>query len=242
MLRNKGNKNRFRSRIAAVAGLGLAASLSLPAWAGRPLATEDAGVLGRGECEIESFAGRARASGGDTEHTRWAQFGCGIGYNSQLALGAGDQKAGGETTHISAVVGKTYLRELTDDQTGVVIAYAFLGAKAPGEGFKHEATEIKAVLTGPTNGWLLHANLGSNFSHTAAPYGTVWALAAERPAAVGPVDLMAEVFGDNHSDPWVQFGARWQVVPERFFLDASWGVQTDSARTKVVTIGLKLAF
>ena len=242
VLINRNNSKKSRLGISAFLGLALVSSLSFPAWAGRPLATEDAGVLGRGDCEIESFAGRAHTADSDTETTRWAQFGCGIGYNTQLAVGAGGEKAAGATTRIAALAGKTYLRELTDDQSGVVLAYAFLGAKEPGEGFKHDATEIKAVVSVPSNGWLLHANLGSNFSHTSKLHSTVWAFAAERPSAVGPVDLMAEVFGDNHGEPWTQFGARWQVVPERFFVDASWGVQTDSARTKLVTIGLKLAF
>ena len=34
--------------------------LGASAHAGRPLATEDAGVLARGDCEVESFAGRMR--------------------------------------------------------------------------------------------------------------------------------------------------------------------------------------
>lgn len=228
--------------IGALVALVLAAGLASPVWAGRPLATEDAGVLGQGECEIESYAGRARSADNDNDTTSWAQLGCGIGRNTQLSFGAGAERAAGETSTIAALGGKTYLRELTVDQTGVVLTYTLLGVKESGNSFKHDATEIKAVVSIPREGWLLHANLGSNFSHTANLYSTVWGLAVERPGAVGPVDLMAEVFGDNHSAAWVQLGARWTVVAERFYLDTSWGVQTDSARAKQITVGLKFPF
>jgi hypothetical protein len=59
------------------------------AWAGRPLVTEDAGVLNRGECEIENFAGRAD---NPTLNALWAQVGCGTGVNTQLAIGAGRER------------------------------------------------------------------------------------------------------------------------------------------------------
>ncbi|MBE0619697.1 MAG: hypothetical protein IH605_03820 [Burkholderiales bacterium] len=239
---NLGIRKRSVTGIGALVAMVLASGLALPVWAGRPLATEDAGVLGQGECEIESYAGRVRSNDSDRLTTRWAQFGCGIGHDSQLAFGAGADRADGETTTVAALTGKTFLRKLTDDQTGLVLAYTLHGAKNPGNSFRHDATEIKAVVSIPRNGWLLHANLGSQYSQTAKVYSTIWGLAVERPGAVGPVDLMAEVFGDDRTAPWVQVGARWTVVPERFYLDTSWGVQTDSARTKQITVGLKFAF
>jgi hypothetical protein len=53
---------------------------------------------------------------------------------------------------------------------------------------------------------------------------------------------MAEVFGDDRSEAWVQVAARWAVMPKRHYLDTSWGVQTGGARSKQVTVGLKIAF
>ncbi|MBL0124633.1 MAG: hypothetical protein IPP88_18530 [Betaproteobacteria bacterium] len=52
---------------------------------------------------------------------------------------------------------------------------------------------------------------------------------------------MAEVFGDDRSAAWVQVATRWTIVPKRFYVDTSWGVQTDSARAKQITVGLKIA-
>lgn len=219
----------------------LASFFTCPAWAGRPLATEDAGVLGDRECEIESYAGIVRERNSPGVNALWAQYGCGIGRDTQLAFGAGTERSAGDLTKVAALTGKTFLRELTEEQTGFTLAYALFGAQEPGNSFKHEATELKAAVTAPLNGWLLHANLGAHYAHKISQHSSVWALAVERPGAIGPVDLMAEVFGDDRSAAWMQVAARWTIVPKRFYLDTSWGVQTDRARAKQITVGLKIA-
>ncbi len=221
----------------------LASTLAFPAWAGRPLATEDAGVLGQRECEIESYAGRGRDSDEPSVSTRSVQFGCGIGHNTQLAFGIGSERSDGEKSKLVALTGKTFLRELTDEQTGYTLAYTLFAAKEPEDDrIKHNATEVIAVATVPSKGWLFHANLGLHYSKPSKDTTTIWGLAAERTGAVGPVDLMTEIFGDDSSAPWVQVAARWSVIPERFYLDTSWGVQTGNTRSRQITIGLKLAF
>jgi hypothetical protein len=224
----------------SIVTLALASALSFPAWAGRPLVTEDAGVLGQRECEIESYAGHVSDS--PSLSTRWAQLGCGIGRNTQIALGAGTENSEGQRTRIAAMTGKTFLRELTDEQTGFALAYTLFRAQEPGNRFKHGATQLKAVASIPRSGWLFHANLGWHYSRTSNDDGAIWGLAVERLGAAGPVDLMAEIFGDNRSAAWVQIAARWAVIPKRLYLDASWGVQTGSARSKQITAGLKIAF
>jgi hypothetical protein len=241
MVQHLAAQKRPAPGIGTMVVLVLGSALAFPAWAGRPLATEDAGVLGQGECEVESYAGRVTSRDGTRVSTRWAQFGCGAGRNTQLALGAGTEKSDGEQTRIAALTGKTFLRELTDEQAGITLAYALFGAQEPGNSFRHEATELKGVASVPHGGWLLHANLGGHYSHESRSYSTVWGLAVERPGAFGPLDLMAEIFGDSHSAHWVQVAARWAVLPKRVYLDASWGVQSDSARSRQITVGLKIA-
>jgi hypothetical protein len=213
--------------------------LSSPAWAGRPLVTEDAGVLNRGECELESFAGRTREP---TVRLQWVQVGCGTGFNTQLAVGAGREKSDEGRATTGALTGKTFVRELTDEQAGFVFAYTLAGAKQHSDSFGHENTELKAVVTVPRGDWLFHGNLGWERSHVERSTHTLFALAVERSGALGPVDLMAEVFGDDSEAAWVQLGARWAVIPERVFIDGSWGIQTNSERSKQVTVGVKFAF
>lgn len=60
--------------------------------AARPFATEDAGVLAGGECEVEAYVAHASARGSASESGWWLQPGCGLGpllgRDAQLGLGA----------------------------------------------------------------------------------------------------------------------------------------------------------
>lgn len=208
------------------------------AWAGRPLVTEDAGVLDAGACEIESYLARF-----NHPHLslQWGQLGCGTGLHTQLNAGVGREKTYPGHVTVAALSGKTALRTLTDERAGIAITYAAYGGNHV-DHLRHEATEIKAVLSVPRDHWLMHANVG--WVHTPSSHGdkTIWALALERRGAAGPLDLMGEVFGDDRGAPWAQLAARWTVIPERLFLDASLGAQFNGANTRQATLGLKLAF
>ncbi|HEX8406234.1 MAG TPA: hypothetical protein VF670_16535, partial [Duganella sp.] len=188
------------------------ALLAAPAWAGRPLITEDAGdVLEAGRCEIESYVARFN----DPALTfQWAQLGCGTGFNTQLAAGAGREKTHPGHVTIVAAGGKTTIRKLSEDRAGIALAYATLGGKHS-DHLQHQASEIKAVLTVPYRQWLLHANAGWVRNHAADADRTIWALALERPRAFGPIDLMGEIVGDDRGSPFAQVAARWTAIPGR---------------------------
>jgi hypothetical protein len=209
------------------------------AWAGRPLATEDAGTLSVGECEIESFAGRMH---GPSANVQWAQAGCGVGFHTQLAIGAGRERAGDERGTSAAIAGKTFVRELTEDQAGFAVAYTLGGERRQADGFRHETTEFRGVASLPQGDWVFHANLGWQREHAAHRTSSLFGFAVERIGAFGAIDLMAEIFGDDREASWTQFGIRWTVVPERFSIDASWGVQLASQRSRQTTLGFKFAF
>jgi hypothetical protein len=53
---------------------------------------------------------------------------------------------------------------------------------------------------------------------------------------------MAEVFGDDRSDAWLNGALRWHVIDDTLFIDGSYGVQMNSGRARLVTLGLKFAF
>jgi hypothetical protein len=222
-------------RAAAVALL----LLTTPVWAGRPLTTEDAGeVLKVGQCELESYLARWRKP--DLRY-QWAQLSCGTGFDTQVAAGAGREHAGAEHITIAAFSGKTSLRKLTGEQAGIALAYAVLGGRHL-DHMRHEASEIKAVLTVPHEQWLLHANAGWVRTYASGADKTIWALALERREAIASVDLMCEMFGDDRASPFAQVAARWTVIADRLFVDTSWGTQLNGKSNQQATVGLKLAF
>ncbi len=225
--------------------LGLAAALALawmpPAQAGRPLQTEDAAVLERGDCEIELVAAQERAATLPPVRGGSAQFGCGVGLQTQAAVFGGRSRVEGQRSDTLALVGKTALRKLTEDSLGVTVAWGLGATRETGSSFEHEDTQLKLVLTQPLADWLLHANLGWARSQAARSDSTLWSLAAER-SGLGPLDAMAEVFGDDRSAPWINAGLRWNAIPGKLFVDGSYGVQLKRERGRLLTLGLKIAF
>ena len=230
-----------RSMSSRLAAALLALLAAAPAWAGRPLQTEDAGVLGRGACELESFIARERARDQPTVRVASVQIGCGAGGDTQLALAAARARADGEQVDELTLVGKTGLREPAAEQAGVALAYAASATRLPGGSFRHELTQLRAVLTVPRGDWLLHANLGAERTEGEPRNTAIWALAVEH-SGPGAFDLMGEVFGDDRNDPWLNAGLRWNAQPQRLMVDASYGVQLDAGRARLLTVGFKFAF
>ena len=219
----------------------LLAACALPVHAGRPLATEDADTLEAGACEWESFAGRESARGTPSARAWATQVGCGVGHRAQVALAYGEARSGGLKVPAWTLGGKLGLVPRADGATGLTLAWALGAEKAPGDSLKHETSLLNLVATREVAGdVLVHLNLGWTRSESARQNATLWNAAVEGPVGHG-VDLMAEVYGDDRSKPWVGTGIRWTLA-DNFSMNASYAVQTESVRVKLWTVGFKLAF
>lgn len=222
----------------------LAASLILlagTAQAGRPLATEDADVLERGQCEAEGFVARASASGEPAVRGWTLQGSCGIGASTQLALATSRSRSNGATGSGLLFGGKTGIVPRDGDGLGLTLAWGLVGEKPPGGSMEHELTYLNGVATRALgSGWTGHANLGWLRSESADASSTTWNLAVEKALGNG-VDLMGEVYGDDRSDTWLGLGVRWSAS-DRLSLNASYATQNESPRVRLWTIGFKFAF
>jgi hypothetical protein len=213
----------------------------ISAHAGRPLATEDAGVLARGDCEWESFAARATERNSDAVSTLSTQLGCGVGHGSQLQLALLRESSGGQHANGLVLGGKTGLIERKDDAPGLTLAWGLVAAKQPGDSFKHERTALNLVVsTDLAKDLSGHANLGWARSHSLRQSATTWNFAAEYALGNG-VDVLAEYYGQSHDKPALGAGLRIAVT-EKFNVDASYAVQSGTAKAKLFTVGAKLAF
>jgi hypothetical protein len=231
----------------AAAAVTVAAALSLmaaPAHAGRPLQSEDAGVLDAGAWELEAASSRLRSA--STEHS--VQLARGIGWHSQLALAWGRTQQAGDSTPSITLNGKTQLWQRAGDgaQPALTLAWALGSAREPSRGWRHAATELNLALTHPVGDrTLLHANLGHARDETGGRRATTWSAAWEHTGyAVGGLMLapMAELFGDDNGAPWWNVGLRLTLTPDVAFIDASHGRQSGDERARLTTVGLKFAF
>ena len=228
------------TKIPRLAALALALS-SLCVHAGRPLATEDAGVLEPGDCEWESFTARTHERSSASLRTLSTQVGCGVGASSQLALAVARESGGASHTNALTLAGKTGLIERKGDGAGVTLAWSLAAGKQAGAAMRHEHTALNLVVSKELAKELTgHANLGVAHSKSAAQSAVTWNLAAEFALGNG-VDVMGEFYGEQHSKPWLGAGLR-RAVTEKFNLDASYALQSGAAKAKLFTLGAKLAF
>lgn len=209
--------------------------------AGRPFTTEDAGVLARGGCELETFAARGRSRPDPAERGGWVQAGCGTGWRTQLALAVGRFKSGDELQTTVRLIGKTALRPLSDESLGVTLAYALEGADPAGGPLRASGTSASLVVSVPYGRLLAHANVGANRDRTEDKTAGTYALAVERSGERG-LDFGFEVFGEASAPPWIGTGARYAIRADKLFIDFSYAVQTGGGSARQATVGLKYAF
>jgi hypothetical protein len=224
------------------------------AWAGRPLQTEDAGVLDRAACEIESMGARERVAGQAAGRESALGLGCGLGWRSQF--GAWSARAGQADSREQAAGfgGKTGLWLAGEDGPALTLAWGVAGLRATDtHRWRENERAANLVLTLPAGPGAVHLNLSHTRERVEAEPGrrlTGWNVAYEHRALGWAAGLaltpMAEVFGDDRGSTWANVALRATLVQERLFVDASWGRQlraeADGGRATLATVGFKLAF
>ncbi len=213
------------------------------AHAGRPLQTEDAGVLDPGACELEAVLERA-AAGPARARAQGLGVGCGVVTGLQLGVSVGEARAEGERARAAGLGGKWHLAG-NDDGPQLTLTAAAAWARAPGSGWQRAGAGIGLVASVPVPGSTVHLGLDHGRDRLAGRDTTSWGLAWESDARpLGPLAWapMAEVVGDDRDGAAFNLGLRLTVLAERLWLDASWGRRFSGERDRVATLGLKLAF
>jgi hypothetical protein len=213
------------------------AGLALPALAGRPFATEDAGALDAGECELEAVLAHETARGEASARSLALQPGCGVGGGLQLGLGVARSRAGEARSTGVALAAKWAFVDGGEAATSWALAFGG-GALREGGRWAHDGRGASLVASRPAGGGTWHANLGH--ARGGGRSATTWALAHERPWLEG-VDLGAELYGDDRGAPWAGLGVRWSLGAA-VAVDAAFGRQLDGGRARAASLGLVLGF
>jgi hypothetical protein len=216
-----------------------ACGVAFAAHAARPLATDDTGVLDRGDCELEAVLSRDKADG-VTVDGRSLQLGCGVGGRTQLALALDRAREDGLSVRGTTLAGKVALLPGDDASWSVSASVSWLSV--PGQRREHAATTVNLLHTRSLGtDFTLHANLGHVHDALARRAATSWGLALEH-AGWGPVALMGELVGDDLAAPAWNVGLRWTVVPDAWVLDVAYGQQMVGGRPKAFSLGVKFSF
>jgi hypothetical protein len=213
----------------------------LPAAANRPLNTETADIVPRGEVQFETFAARERSTGSPNATTWTVQAGIGVGLSTQINLGHARSRSAGETASSLALGGKTSLIDLGETSPGLALAYGIDRVRLPGMSWQSDTRFVSLAGTLPVgDALLLHANLGSSHSSIDRSRSTTWGLGAEWSLPRRLV-LFAEAFGDDRDKPVLGAGLLWKLS-DRFSLNMSYGVATERPRVRQWTAGLEFDF
>jgi hypothetical protein len=221
-------------------GTALATLLASPCvWAARPLVSETADSLAKGDCELESAWASTRVRGQDHTNGLDALVACGIGMGTQLGAAYNRSRSGGQNTQAITLGGKTNLAEAQDGRIGWAIAYAASLDKAPDAGWKHGSTKVSGAASKSLTQRLLgHLNLGWLRTEGDGLNSTTWSLGME---GEGAVHWAAEVFGDDRSRAWVSAGFVWPLA-EKLTANLSYAQQFERPRVQQWTLGFKFDF
>jgi hypothetical protein len=196
--------------------------LAAPAHAARPFFTDDARVVDKGHCQIETFYKDQRTYSGSEF---WFLPACNP-FGAELTLGR-NRIEGDRNTIVQA---KYLFKELQTNGFGFAGSAGSFG----GEAFVNGIASVSFL----DERAVVHANVG-RFRES----GHTWGLGLEALLSAPRVYGILETFGQRGEAPTYHYGIRFWVIPNRFQIDATRGDQAggDPDR-RFYSLGLRFIF
>jgi hypothetical protein len=208
---------------------------SYGAHAARPFVTDDARVVDRGGCQIETFYKEQRKYSGSEF---WFLPACNP---FGLELTAGGNRI--EEEHSVVLQGKTVLKPLQTNGSGFALT---LGA------FYVNPQDGRNVWSPYVNGIgsfsflddraVVHANIGAIRDRIAGFDRGTWGLGLEALLVAPRLYGILETFGQYADKPTHHAGLRFWIVPNRFQVDSTVGNQNGEPPQRFYSVGLRLLF
>jgi len=188
--------------------------------AARPFVTDDARTVDPDHCQLETFYKEQRAYSG---HEFWFLPACNrLGVEWTL----GGNRAEGENNLI--VQGKKLLKPLETNGYGAAFSIGAIGEEAYINGIASFSLLEDASV--------IHTNVGYLQSRPVFGIGLEQLLYAPR------VYGILETYGGRGEKPTVHGGVRLWVIPNRFQIDSTYGVQQSDPARRFFTVGLRFLF
>ena len=198
------------------------ALFAVSAHGARPFFTDDARVVDKGHCQVETFYKEQRTYSGSEF---WFLPACNP-FGLEMTLGR--NRIEGEKNTV--LQGKYLFKELQTNGYGLAGSAGSFGGEAFVNGIaSFSFFDDRAVV---------HTNLG-RFREQ----GTTWGIGLEALLRAPRVYGIVETFGQRGESPTVHYGIRFWVIPNRFQIDATRADQggADPDR-RFYTLGLRFIF
>jgi len=208
------------------------ALLALPAFAARPLTTEDASILEDKDCQLEAWLDFAH------EATQgWFVPACNFGGHIEWQIGFARTRAQGESHFSDAYAQAKSAWRLGEGpwSLGGVAGVVRRGPEAPVR--RWDNPYLLAIATGEFGDLMAHANLGWSRVRETGRDLTPWGVALEY--AVHPrVTVLGEAFGVTGESPFLRAGLRHAAIEKRLDLDISVVTRLHGSRSeRLLSIG-----
>jgi hypothetical protein len=208
------------------------------AHAARPFVTDDARVVDKGGCQIETFYKRQHRF---DESEFWFLPACNP-WGVELALGGGRVHSGlaGDSRALTAQ-GKVMLRALETNGYGFALSAGISRVKPTGTaGSSNPYFNAIGSFSFLDDRVVLHANLGAIRDAEAKVSRGTWGVGAEVLLSAPRWYGLIESYGQRGDKPTLHTGLRYWIVPNRIQVDATTGLQHASPERRFHTVGLRI--
>ncbi len=228
----------MRNIIYPAAAIAAVMGLVTPAWAARPMITDDARIVDAKSCQLESWVKNNRQGG--TEY--WALPACNFTGNLEFTVGGAlTDDAASHQISDQVVQIKTLFRTLQPGGWGAGLASGInRHPELPGGNDWYAYVPISFSFG--NDALVLHTNTGWKKDQISRRAAFTWGLGSE--LAINKRNwLIAETFGNSESRPYYQLGIRHWIVPNRVQIDATLGNRLGTGAGDAeqwLSIGLRL--
>ena len=209
------------------------------AYAARPFITDDARLVDKGGCQIETFVKRQQRF---DENEFWFVPSCNPWGPVELSLGGiwVASAAPGNSRALTAQA-KTLLRPLTTNGYGFALA---IGATRltpfDAKSVVNPYFNTMASISFADDRVVIHGNLGGVRDKVANLSRGTWGVGAEALLIAPRLYGIAETYGQQGEKPTLHGGLRYWLVPDRVQLDSTIGLQNSSPERRFATVGLRV--
>ena len=202
------------------------------AHAARPFVTDDARIVEKDGCQIETFVKRQRRY---DESEFWFLPACNP-WGTELTAGLIrlDSTPSGDA-RTAILQSKLLLRPLATNSTGYALSLGLLAGSAISPYFNAIGSTSFA-----NDRVVLHANLGGIHDNADRRSRATWGLGAEILLIAPRLYGIAETYGLGGDKPTQHVGLRIWIVPNRVQVDATLGTQNVMPEVRFGTVGLRI--